>query len=64
MGAEWMSTPTRLRPGNLSHVTTWSLLGPERAPLSTTRLISSQEIGARYPNWADVKRAEHSLVGS
>jgi hypothetical protein len=28
MGAEWMSTPTRLHPGNLSHVTTWSRLSP------------------------------------
>ena len=64
MGEEWMSTPTRLRPGNLSHVTTWSRLGPESAPLSTARLISSQEIGARHPNLAGVERAEHSLVGS
>jgi hypothetical protein len=28
MSEEWMSTPTRLRPGNLSHFTTWSRLGP------------------------------------
>jgi hypothetical protein len=32
MGEEWMSIPTRLRPGNLSHVTTRSRLSPYLVP--------------------------------